>query len=105
MNNQLNDDDIQAVAEATAHEALNDGGPAFPATPVFTDTHGWLHPSQVVTDAAGMTLRDWFAGQALQGMFANSAMIDTFSAHGTMAQESFIVADAMIEARNRKEQS
>ena len=35
---------------------INDGGPAFPLK------------EPVSSDAAGMTLRDWFAGQALAGV-------------------------------------
>lgn len=38
----------------------NDGGPAFPTTPRST--------LDIPQD--GMTLRDWFAGQALAGFFA-----------------------------------
>lgn len=37
---------------------INDGGPAFPNN----DAHGCAY--------TGMTLRDWFAGQALPGLLA-----------------------------------
>lgn len=43
----------------------NDGGPAFPEPPLEHD-HYW-HPG-----TQGMSLRDWFAGQALAGLLANS---------------------------------
>lgn len=44
---------------------IEDGGPAFP-----TDQS----PSQEYTDIkGGMSLRDWFAGMAMQGMMNSSA--------------------------------
>ena len=43
---------------------MEDGGPAFPLQEQFqsssADCSGWLSPGQ-----SGMTLRDWFAGQAI----------------------------------------
>ena len=45
----------------------------------------------------GMSLRDWFAGQALTGLALNQKAYD-FDPEG-MAQWSFKVADAMLEAR------
>lgn len=55
--------------------------PAFP-----TDHH--VH-------AEGMTLRDWFAGQALAGILANNG-------RGTpSADEAYKWADAMLERRAR----
>ena len=46
----------------------NDGGPAFPQDAYLLDpnsTHDDIKASK------GMTLRDWFAGQALQGLLAS----------------------------------
>lgn len=44
-----------------------DGGPAFPY--IVRGAHGdLLHPAE-----PGMTLRDWFAGQALAGLLASGA--------------------------------
>ncbi len=59
----------------------DDGGPAFP-TGAFPIT-------------PGMTLRDWFAGQALAGMLADNRV-------GTPQQFAVIafrVAEAMLAAR------
>ena len=42
----------------------NDGGPAFPQ-------HGWSSDPEVLkrmSENGGMSLRDWFAGQALIGV-------------------------------------
>lgn len=68
----------------------SNGGPAFPIT-----------AGQQVY-AQGMTLRDWFAGQALAGYFAykwaehqNTADIDT-------ANYFYQMADAMIAAREKQ---
>lgn len=43
---------------------INDGGPAFPNK----DELGSMIP--------GMSLRDWFAGQALAGIMSNPALLD-----------------------------
>lgn len=45
----------------------------------------------------GMTIRDWFAGMALQGMKAN-ALWDTESRDG-IARLAYLSADAMLAAR------
>jgi len=67
---------------------INDGGPAFPNN----DAHGCAY--------AGMTLRDWFAGMALQGQahrFGNP-----YDAREILAQDCYDIADAMLEAREVK---
>jgi hypothetical protein len=72
---------------------IDDGGPAFPTDP---DTYNG-------TGLCGMTLRDWFAGQAV-GHIAIHAMVDQWARSGpewiyAVASESYKFADAMIEAR------
>ena len=68
------------------------GGPAFPQN-VFTPMPGggghWSHHG-------GMTLRDWFAGQALAGFIAVEGGLDTFEIDAATA---YRWADAMMEAR------
>lgn len=49
----------------------------------------------------GMTLRDWFAGQALAGMLANSA--DNWSDHSFAAKWAYEAADAMLAERAKAE--
>ena len=71
--------------------STNDGGPAFPA-----------HPS-AMGDHDGMSLRDYFAAKAMQGMLA--ARHPTHSGEDgadTLADDSYIVADAMLAAREAK---
>lgn len=69
------------------------GGPAFPM-PDYEDASGdrvW-----------GMSLRDWFAGQALAGMMANpEAWLDDDGVVRT-GWMAFQCADAMLAARGAK---
>jgi hypothetical protein len=64
-------------------EQIDDGGPAFPS-----------HPDSAY---AGMTLRDWFAGMALQGMSANPCL-DNMTMD-IVAKNAWSQADDMLEAR------
>jgi hypothetical protein len=74
---------------------IDDGGPAFPGQWMdFQPGTG----DQVVRDQwFGMTLRDWFAGQALAGLVAN---INCAYKTQTFAKRALELADAMIAARN-----
>lgn len=60
----------------------------------ITETGGPAFPSQ---SAPGMTLRDWFAGQALAGICADPASAS--SGAGELARASYNLADAMLRAR------
>lgn len=67
----------------------NDGGPAFPNKVVL--------PRSTQSGSDGMTLRDWFAGQAL-GVAASS--------YGAMSMvpivdDAYRLADLMLERRKR----
>ena len=68
------------------------GGPAFP----FNAGEFGIEP------ASGMTLRDWFAGQALAGYMAHLTANDhSPSSHAyECASEAYGFADAMIAARS-----
>jgi hypothetical protein len=78
----------------------NTGGPAFPFT--IPDTgHGSII-------AKGMTLRDWFAGQALVSLLSNresqmalyaDASIEGKDTTTYVAEAVFEMADAMLAAR------
>ena len=69
-----------------------DGGPAFPKSTVE------LPSGELQWGAEGMTLRDWFAGQALAGYRAAS----DFSSHGQayVSEQCYRDADAMLKARD-----
>ena len=68
----------------------NDGGPAYP---VVRGKHDVL--------SRGMTLLDWFAGMALQGLI--SVPEDGAIHPPTDAKTAFELADAMIKERDRAE--
>ncbi|WP_353269299.1 hypothetical protein [Gemmatimonas sp.] len=89
----------------------NDGGPAFPLINDHT------HPTTINN---GMTLRDYFAGQALaqlikreiREMRKDQVRMDCFGDDESeeipfhtshIASESYALADAMLAARERKE--
>ena len=67
---------------------INDGGPAFPSV-----GEGFGNPNY---STPGMTLRDYFAAAALQGLLA--AFNDCPDA-GPFASMSYAMADAMLRAR------
>jgi hypothetical protein len=74
---------------------INTGGPAFPAAVTVSASGDVYHGFD------GMTLRDWFAGQALAGICANPAWNDTFhkSVSAPSAEAAYSMADAMLAAR------
>lgn len=69
------------------YEQLRDGGPAFPWSAFMTGENTY----QPITQG-GMSLRDWFAGQALQRLIG-SADADN------VALEAYRYADAMLVVR------
>jgi hypothetical protein len=76
-----------------------DGGPAFPH-------HETTSTGEPFHDHLGMTLRDWFAGQALAGWLASYTESAYHPAEQqttlTLARHSYALADAMLEAREPK---
>ncbi len=82
----------------------NDGGPAFPSAQITSwrvGGHGGSEAAPHYEMVGGMSLRDWFAGQALMGILAlpgtirgqqNKSGIDC-------AAEAYIFADAMLAER------
>jgi hypothetical protein len=65
----------------------NDGGPAFPQ----------LEPNSAYFNATGMTLRDWFAGQALAGGL--DRWLEVQACDKEISGWAYEIADAMLEAR------
>ena len=61
----------------------DDGGPAMPVPNV----NNWY----------GLSLRDWFAGLAMQGMHTRDPELD----FGDIAELAYEQADAMIETRKQ----
>ena len=69
-----------------------DGGPAFPVpAPVCSGpNNSWEYPSD------GMTLRDYFAAAALQGILASP---DTVGSQPSIAGYAYQYADTMLAER------
>ena len=65
---------------------INDGGPAFPNLGYNADKN-----------YNGMSLRDWFAGQALAGLLAQPAEPEYGLRY--FARSAYLAADEMIKAR------
>ena len=87
---------------------IEDGGPAFPQmrnTGLVAVSENGHHIDKVCD--GGMTLRDWFAGQALAGIFASpdissSAIrrdVSTEEFREYTARAAFAAADYMLAAR------
>lgn len=84
-------------------DSINDGGPAF------------LNKDELGSMVPGMSLRDWFAGQALAGLVPNGVLQlevikaqvkrpgqEAFSVGQCLARYTYDLADAMLEARNEE---
>ena len=67
---------------------INDGGPAFPRNG---------HPDKNDLPSIGMSLRDYFAAKAMQGLLTNHNLKGAKSLH--ISKDAYQIADAMIEAR------
>ena len=91
---------------------INDGGPAFPVPSVAWKEKG---EDRVAIGTRGMTLRDYFAGQALAGISPNiEAEVDKLNPDGKYfdqrlsewyqcaAIRAYCYADAMLKAREAK---
>jgi len=75
---------------------INDGGPAFPVA----DTKHW--DGQIQYGTNGMSLRDWLAGQALAGIMTRNSSSASNSLNWVPVK-AYALADAMLAARERKE--
>jgi hypothetical protein len=75
---------------------IDDGGSAFPVTAKLMNSG---FPDVIVTETTGgMTLRDYFAAAALQGLVVNSHNFDNMT-DKSIAENAYLISDAMIEAR------
>lgn len=92
----------QAAEPTPAVSVPKDGGPAFPR-PASTDEHS--QPCNVFVEQAGMSLRDWFAGQALAGISGHlrgALKKENETTHQADARWAYRQADAMLAERDRK---
>ncbi|SEN87808.1 hypothetical protein SAMN04489859_102051 [Paracoccus alcaliphilus] len=77
---------------------IENGGPAFPFKSVYRDSQGIDH--EIVNK--GLTLRDWFAGQALMGIGAwcpRNCEPGSPEWHEARVKLAYRDADAMLDAR------
>lgn len=75
--------------------ALDDGGPAFPVAGMTGLPNG-----EVVYGENGMTLRDYFAAKAMQGMLADlPKTLYGLDWQTKVTESSYEIADAMLKAR------
>lgn len=65
---------------------MNTGGPAFPTATLAQKTEG------------GMTLRDYFAAKAMQGMMADGQVLKLVG-DSELAKAAYAIADEMLKAR------
>lgn len=76
--------------------SLRTGGPAFPVPRPDMTIHG-----QTIEETQGMTLRDYFAASALQGILAHPNGIAGL--WGLAAEHAYKAADAMLAERKKGE--
>jgi hypothetical protein len=74
----------------------NTGGSAFPVQSVYIEDQE--------TNSHGMTLRDYFAAKALQGLLANPKLSNEILKHGGavggwIEDSAWAFSDAMLKAR------
>lgn len=82
----------------------DDGGPAFPVPPEAVIGNGW--GSLVVLNeyglgpTSGMSLRDWFAGKAMQAIVSHQQHGNCeMTSQEELAWTAYEIADAMLKAR------
>lgn len=80
------------MAETTKQVVIDDGGPAYPCEMDCINEQG--HDG-IFKPTPGMSYRQWLAGMAMQGIFAGGA---DFVKTGTVVEDAFYIADAMIAA-------
>lgn len=70
--------------------------PAFPALPISRDFNG-----ELLYQAKGLTIRDYFAAKALTSLLSDADMRETLDGD-EIAMVSYLVAESMLKARDGK---
>ncbi len=89
-----------------SNQPINDGGPAFPTAATAT-THGFYQDGQPCMthygSRSGITVRDYFAAAALQGIISDASVPASSKKDGELVSRSaYEYADAMLKAREGK---
>lgn len=84
----------QGQREGAKKPTISNGGAAFPVKRQTDIGNGMVF----MYEEKGMTLRDYYAGQALQGLLV-SHRVSTRVPHDEIAKMSYVMADEMIRAR------
>jgi hypothetical protein len=91
----MNKETIETPAAPQPQQSsYSDGGPAFPCPDDYNQDGTPIYGPR---NLQGMTLRDWFAGQALAGLLGNSNYGPPNSKED--ANMAYLIADAMLKAR------
>jgi uncharacterized protein YodC (DUF2158 family) len=77
---------------AGEEQDMKDGGPAFPVP-------AELCQDLTVQEQRGMTLHDWYAGQALIGILARPAV--NYRTADELAREAHALARSMLKERSK----
>ncbi len=64
-----------------------------------TKTGGHAFPTSQIADSDGMTLRDYFAAKAMQGIFASGNLPKSVQ-DDELSSVAYQMADAMLKARD-----
>lgn len=80
---------------------MNDGGPAFPEIDKsYRDCNGTAVEIRDYKVTGGMSLRDWFAGKAMQAYVTSPAWEG--AKRDSIAKWAYNMADEMLKARGEK---
>jgi hypothetical protein len=71
-----------------------DGGPFYPTVEHMIDGAEYTHE--------GISMREWYAGMALQGLLCNESFTMGEHTEGCLAVKAFKLADRMLEVRDKK---
>ena len=74
---------------------------AYPCYDILHDSFGKF--AGLITKSSGMTLRDWFAGQALNGITSGNGIDWTQVKGDVVAGAAYEFADAMLAERAKQE--
>ena len=72
---------------------LRTHSPAFPCANDAEKTYNWIYH--------GMTLRDYFAAKAIQGMLSSTIGDDSWGTPYQAAESAYVYADALLKVRGK----